>query len=87
MICRSRLKTVLSSAGLLLSASLLGGCQTACEFFGTCAVVTAGCPALKEYSQDTLNRVSVELPKLGPGSATGQLLKDYKSLRAACRTV
>lgn len=85
MICRSHLKTVRFSVGLLLSCSLLTGCKTLDEYFRR-DDVKAGCPALKEYSQDTLNRVSVELPKLGPGSATSALVKDYKSLREACRT-
>lgn len=78
MICKSRLKTVLFSAGLLSACVLLTGCDQ--------DALKVGCPALRQYSRETLDRVSVELSQLPRDSVLRTFLKDYKSLRDACRT-
>lgn len=46
----------------------------------------AGCPKLKEYPPEQLTRAADELAKLPVGNAITPLVRDYKSLRDACRT-
>lgn len=48
--------------------------------------IRAGCPVLKKYPQELLNRAAVELNALPRDSAILALVKDYKGLRDACRT-
>lgn len=81
MNCARACAMVRFSAGLL-ACVLLAGCA---HLFQDDAL-KAGCPALRTYTQGTLDRVSVELDTLGPNSAVSGLLKDYRQLRTACRT-
>jgi hypothetical protein len=66
------------TAVLVTAASLLAGC----------APGSSSCPPVVEYDPRTLLQVAEELDRLGPDSATGELIADYSVLREqlrACR--
>ena len=66
------------TAVLVTAASLLAGC----------APESSSCPPVVEYHRGTLLQVAEELDRLGPDSATGELIADYSVLREqlrACR--
>jgi hypothetical protein len=77
--CKSRFVTVRSSCRAVLlagAAALLSGCVT-----------TAGCPALKTYTQAQMTAAANELQRLTVGSPVAAMVADYGQLRKACRSL
>ena len=67
-------------AGLVIAASLLGGCAT-----GGSEPAATVCPPVVEYSREFQARAADELEALPEGSAIARMLSDYAVMREQAR--
>lgn len=70
---------------MILSLFFLTGCASSLNNSQNINLVLSRCPTLKNYSQEKLKKVAIQIKDLPDDSELIEILNDYGKFREACR--